>query len=106
MKLPKRYVIDIDGTICTQRKDYAKALPFMNRIKVINKLYDEGNEIIFFTARGSGTGKVWRSVTEEQLNRWKVKYHRLIFGKPWGDVYIDDRSEKEVWLDVHCRSRN
>ena len=42
-----RYCIDIDGTICTPTigRDYHKAEPWMDRIEVINKLYDEGKEI-------------------------------------------------------------
>jgi hypothetical protein len=27
-----------------------------------------------------------------QLKKWKLKYHKLIFGKPSFDVYIDDKS--------------
>ena len=52
----KRYCIDIDGTICTPTvgRDYHKAQPCKDRIKVINKLYDEGNYVIYFTARAMG----------------------------------------------------
>ncbi len=48
-----RYCVDIDGTICTPTigRDYHKAEPWQDRIKVLNKLYDEGNHIIYFTAR-------------------------------------------------------
>ena len=51
-----RYCIDIDGTICTPTvgRDYHKAEPWSDRIKVLNKLYDEGNHIIYFTARAMG----------------------------------------------------
>ncbi len=40
--LVMRYCIDIDGTICTPTigRDYHKAEPWMDRIEVINKLYD------------------------------------------------------------------
>ena len=50
------YVFDIDGTICTKVEDgdYSKAKPIKERIKIVNKLYDEGNTIIFQTARGMG----------------------------------------------------
>ena len=30
--------------------------------------------------------------TKKQLSKWKVKYHKLIFGKPSYDYYIDDKS--------------
>lgn len=92
-----RYVVDVDGTICTQEKDYSTAKPFLYNISIINSLYDAGHEIIFFTARGSETGIDWRQVTEEQLSRWNVQYHKLILGKPAGDVYIDDRAISKVY---------
>ena len=50
------YVFDIDGTICTKVNDgdYSNAKPLVDRIDVVNKLYDKGNTIIFQTARGMG----------------------------------------------------
>lgn len=86
-----KYVIDIDGTICTQEKDYAEATPFLDRIEKINKLYDEGHMIVYFTARGTETGIDWREVTEKQFAKWGVKYNDLIFGKPSADYYLDDK---------------
>ena len=43
------YVFDIDGTICTKVDDgnYLNAKPLQNRIDVVNRLYEEGNRIIF-----------------------------------------------------------
>ena len=95
------YVIDIDGTICDWEagRDYTLANPYPERIKVINKLYDQGNTIKYFTARGMGryAGRSERAIesfyaiTESQLDRWGCKYHKLILGKPSGDYYIDDK---------------
>ena len=87
-----KYVIDIDGTICTQELDYYYANPKQNVIDKINKLYDDGNQIVMFTARGYETGIDWSGVTIGQLDRWGVKYHDLIFGKPSADMYIDDKA--------------
>ena len=96
------YVVDIDGTICTLavNNDYKSSKPFKDRIKRINDLYDEGNTIIYFTARGMGRHKnnprkaiqEFYSVTEQRLKEWGAKYHDLILGKPAGDVYIDDKA--------------
>lgn len=86
-----KYVVDIDGTICTQAKNYAEAMPLFNRIERINQLYDEGHTIVYFTARGTETGIDWREITERQFKMWGVKYHDLIFGKPAADYYLDDR---------------
>ena len=99
--MSKTYVIDIDGTICDWEsgRDYTLANPFPKRIKEINKLYDKGNTIKYFTARGMGryagrSDKAIESfyaITESQLDRWGCKYHELILGKPAGDYYIDDK---------------
>ena len=101
----KTYVFDIDGTICLKNRnvDYEKSIPIKNRIKVINKLYLEGNTIIFQTARGMGRNKnnIGQSIqqfydlTVKQLTDWGVKYHMLFMGKPSGDIYIDDKGMKD-----------
>lgn len=90
----KRFVFDIDGVIAGFRKglDYDSAPPNEPMIKIINKLYDMGNEIILHTARGYVTGIDWKDVTERQMKDWGVKYHELHFGKPNADYYIDDKS--------------
>ena len=98
------YVFDIDGTICTLTDgDYEKAEPIKERIEKINKLYDEGNTILFLTARGMGRSKnssliaekLFKHLTLFQLEEWGVKYHKLFMGKPSGDIYVDDKGEKD-----------
>tara|TARA_R110002051_G_scaffold1143_9_gene5884 strand:+ start:45035 stop:45334 length:300 start_codon:yes stop_codon:yes gene_type:complete len=86
--------VDIDETICVspQDRDYSKAKSFPDRISKINQLYDEGNTIIYWTARGSGSGIDWSEVTKEQFKKWGVKYHDLRFGKPQYDLFIDDKN--------------
>jgi len=88
-----RYVIDIDGVIAIFRSDlaYNEAEPNFEIINIINHLYDSGNFIVLFTARGYVTKKDWRVLTEKQLNLWGLKYHELHFGKPNADYYIDDK---------------
>jgi uncharacterized HAD superfamily protein len=88
-----KYVIDIDGTICTQEDDYEDAKPLKENIERFNKLYDEGHTVWYFTARGTETGIDWTETTKTQFEKWGVKYHELLFGKPSADVYIDDRCE-------------
>tara|TARA_B100001093_G_scaffold343962_2_gene328686 strand:+ start:11177 stop:11527 length:351 start_codon:yes stop_codon:yes gene_type:complete len=109
--MSKRYCVDIDGTICTPTvgRDYHKAEPWQDRIKVLNKLYDEGNYIIYFTARAMGrfsehphsiasvkAEAVLFELTQKQLNDWGVKYHELIMGKPHADYFIDDKARTDV----------
>ena len=86
--------VDIDETICETASDrnYVNAKPLKKRIAKINKLYDEGNTIIYWTARGTGTGINWQDTTEKQFKNWNVKYHDLKFGKPVYDLFIDDRN--------------
>ena len=82
----KVYYVDIDNTICTDADGkYNKAKPFPERIKKINKLYDEGHWIVIWTSRGRITGKDFIGLTKRQLERWKVKYHILSFDKPYYD---------------------
>ena len=98
------YVFDIDGTICNNTYGkYETAEPIKERIAYINKLYDDGHRIVFFTARGMRTfngdiGEVYKKYhdfTELQLKAWKVKYHQLRLGKPEGDLYIDDKGVRD-----------
>ena len=66
--MSKIIYVDIDGTICTERPniaksavDYEAAKPLKERIDIINKLYDEGNEIHYWTARGCSTCLLYTS---------------------------------------------
>jgi hypothetical protein len=89
----KTFVFDIDGVIATivPTIDYALAGPMVENIKRLNRLYDAGNTIVLFTARGTVTGINWTEVTQKQMSDWGVRYHRLQFGKPAADYYIDDK---------------
>jgi hypothetical protein len=99
------YVFDIDGTICTSALDldYDNSQPLTERIEKVNQLYDDGHTIIFQTARGMGrsgnsvayANTAFFKMTEEQLESWGVKYHRLFLGKPAGDIYVDDKGMKD-----------
>ena len=101
------YYVDIDGTICTQENkneasDYSKAEPRQNQIAKINKLYDEGHTIVYWTARGTLTQKMWFNTTLKQLQDWGCKFHELRMGKPAYDLFIDDKNinSEEFILDV------
>tara|TARA_R110002074_G_scaffold6895_4_gene30555 strand:+ start:52 stop:360 length:309 start_codon:yes stop_codon:yes gene_type:complete len=86
--------VDIDETICESppSREYEEAVPHSDRITKINSLYDEGNTIVYWTARGTGSGIDWRETTEKQFKEWGVKYHDLMFGKPIYDLFIDDKN--------------
>ena len=90
-----KYCFDIDGTICStdDSRDYTKASPYQDMIDEVNSLYEKGNEITMFTARGSSSGIDWHKLTVSQLENWGVKYHKLIDqGKPSWDLFIDDKA--------------
>ena len=94
-----RWVFDIDGTICfTEYKiedkkwTYIDAEPNVDLIEKINELYDMGEYIVLFTARGSIINTNWDEITTKQLKEWGVKYHELRFGKPGAEIYVDDRT--------------
>ena len=89
----KNYLIDIDGTICDdipneepERMSTAKIYP--DALETLNKWFNEGHLICFFTSRVESH----RGVTEKWLKKNGFKYHQLILVKPIGDVWIDDRA--------------
>lgn len=91
--------VDIDDTICyydnkdiKKKMEYDKAKPYLERIKKINDLFDDGHKIIYWTARGTVTQKLWFNTTYKQLNEWGCKFHELKMGKPAYDLFIDDKN--------------
>ena len=90
---------DIDDTICKNgpsiegqdNHPYKIKVPITGRIEKMNQLYDEGHSIIYWTSRGSESGKDWTPYTREQLDNWGVKYSAIICGKPLFDIFIDDK---------------
>lgn len=96
------YCFDLDGTLCTNTEGkYDEAKPFLDRISVVNNLYELGNTILIDTARGSTTKIDWYELTKEQLSNWGVKYHKLRVGvKLTADLYVDDKSINENFFKV------
>ena len=90
----KNYLIDIDGTICDdipneepERMETANLYP--DALYTLNKWYDQGHVIYFFTSRT----EEHREVTEKWLNKNGFKYHGMVMGKPRGGNYH--------WIDNH-----
>lgn len=89
----RHFIVDIDGTICTDsRGKYELARPMKNRIDYFNSLFDSGNKITYWTARGANSGKDWLEFTKKQLEGWGVKYTELRTDKPAYDFWIDDKA--------------
>lgn len=103
-------VVDVDDTISTHiNRDYENAIPHTKIISKLNKMYDSGWKIVYFTARGQVScngdldliNQLRRPVLEAWLDKHGVKYHELIFGKPIGVYYIDDKAMKpEEFMDL------
>ena len=87
--------VDIDETICSYnggKREYELAQPIHDNIKKINNLYDEGNTVVYWTARGSVTGIDYEELTKQQLAAWGVKCHEARVGKPHYDLFICDKA--------------
>ena len=108
-----KIVLDLDGTICSLRKewqDYADVVPNFQAVEKIQKLKEQGHYIIIQTARHMETcagnlGKVNAKIAKKTLD-WLEKHHipydEIFFGKPNGDVYLDDNAMQFVgWNDIH-----
>ena len=94
-----RIFVDIDETICfydgVDRLGYKNAIPNEKNIAKINKLYDEGHEITYWTARGSYSGIDYLELTANQLDEWGCQYHELSVGeKPNYDLLICDKTKR------------
>ena len=88
------YLIDIDGTICDdvpneEPERMVTAKPYPDALETLNKWYDQGHIITFFTSRTEDL----RQVTEEWLVNHNFKYHGILMGKPRGGNYH--------WIDNH-----
>ena len=90
----KNFLVDIDGTICEDIPNeepwrMADAAIFPRALTTLNRWYDEGHIITFFSSRT----EAHREVTEQWLKRHGFRYHGLLLGKPRGGNYhwIDDR---------------
>lgn len=96
--------VDIDETIAFYDGDriYEQAKPSYENIDKINKLYDQGWMIIYWTARGSTQPdnkerlEYLRALTLQQLNNWGAKFHELQIGdkKPLYDLIVDDKAKR------------
>lgn len=97
-----RICIDLDGTICTIRKEgetYSDVKLKKGAKEMIKKLHDAGHTIVINTARNMGStghniGKAMKNVgkiTLDWLNENGIEYDEIFFGKPNADITIDDR---------------
>jgi hypothetical protein len=90
----RNFLIDIDGTICddipNEEPDrMVTVVPYPDALELINKWFDEGHVITFFSSRTDAH----KEITEEWLTKHGFKYHYLLLNKPRGGNYH--------WIDNH-----
>lgn len=90
----RNFLIDIDGTITEdvpneEPERMKSCLPFPDALEIVNKWYEEGHIITFFTSRTEDL----REITENWLQEHGFKYHGMLMGKPRGGNYH--------WIDNH-----
>jgi uncharacterized HAD superfamily protein len=110
----KNYLIDIDGTVCEDIPNeepwrMVDAQIYLGALEILNKWYDEGHIITFFTSRT----EAHREVTTQWLDKHGFKYHGLLMGKPRGGNYhwIDNHivkatRYKDKWTDLIYKQEN
>lgn len=95
-----RAVFDLDDTISRHKnRDFANAEPIVATIEKIRQLKEDGWEIVIYSARGQNSckgdleliEKRNRGQVETWLQKHSVPYDELRFGKPLGDIYVDDK---------------
>lgn len=107
----KVIIVDFDDTLCLHagydKSNINKGEPNLPLILKLNELFDRGYSIQIYTARGhisSMTRKEadekYRSIIQEWLQKYGVKYSHLTFNKPLGIIYIDDKSVRPDELDL------
>jgi trehalose-6-phosphatase len=85
-----KLVIDLDGTICSEEKQFSRAMavPLKGAINALNLMKAQGHTIIIYSARA------WAEyeMTVDWLDRHGANYDQLVLGKPQGDYWVDDRA--------------
>lgn len=107
---PLNWVFDLDGTLLsapTNYKDYSTCLPIEKICDFVRYLYEQNHHITIHTARHMRTcnndvnqviDKISK-ITEENLAKHKIPYHSIVYGKPYGDIYVDDKSMNPYYWD-------
>ena len=103
----KIIAFDLDDTLCYRPKEvehlgvdkYYHCIPIQEMVDLSNEMYDKGNTILIYTARGMKTlggdkeqiYKILYPITLKCLEEWGIKHHGLVMGKLHYDMLIDDK---------------
>jgi histidinol phosphatase-like enzyme len=107
MNKQKIIAFDLDDVLCKRNPEfdylgvdkYDHCVPIQKNINIVNSLYDDGNKIIIYTARGmtvfsGNVSDIYSNLYSKTFNclmDWRVKFHQLVMGKISYDVLIDDK---------------
>lgn len=99
--------VDLDHTLCFpdesyghSRDKYRFASPNEAMIEMVNRWFAAGHEIVIYTARRMKThdGNLEKieedvgEITRQWLTDHFVSHTKLMFGKPYYDILIDDKT--------------
>ena len=102
-----RICIDLDGVIAEFKKEgqtYADCKVVPGAKEKLTELKKNGHYIIIQTARhmktcdgnvGNVLAKIGK-ITLDWLEKHKIPYDEIYFGKPWAEVYIDDNAYRFI----------
>jgi hypothetical protein len=94
-----RLCFDLDGTICpaVAEEDFLTVEPFVGAKEVLKTLKESGHTVIIYTARDPK----WKSITEFWLQDKGIPCDELIMGKPFANIYIDNKGYRFTrWSDI------
>ena len=100
------FVFDIDGTLCPiKKKDqkYEELIPYSDMIEKLKYYKENGAKIVLYTSRNMNSyngnigliNKHTATVLLAWLEKWKIPYDEIIYGKVWPGhkgFYVDDRT--------------
>lgn len=104
--------IDLDNVIAKfkqNKQTYKDVKPIPGAIQKIQKLKQNGHYIIIQTARHmktcqSNQGLIVKKIgkiTLDWLEKYKIPYDEIYFGKPHADIYIDDNAYRfKNWKNI------
>jgi hypothetical protein len=102
--VPITIVFDLDNTLVRTShinpNDYSCVSEIDHMTKFMKYLKRLGHRIVIHTARGmlsrgGDTDRIRKEIapiTEQTLKELNIEYDEIVFGKPYGDLYIDDKS--------------
>lgn len=100
------FVVDIDGTLCPIKKkeeNYEDLIPYPEMVEKLKYYKENGAKIILYTSRNMNSyhgnmgliNKYTAAVLLRWLEKWKIPYDEIIYGKAWPGhkgFYVDDRT--------------